>query len=194
MRGCLRLRQIELNQITHLMRALIRFHVRDDITERVVDEVGLDTQDTLSDSKRRPGFQRQYRKQSSTSAKSAVSAAEVTRERLVGRSHCEHLAEVTAFVSDLGLRPDSHQACSEPDVAALLQSNIGVSIMPLSSAGRLGVRSLDLEGFNVSRTLCVYAVAGRQRSMPASTFIKMLRAADWSTIEPQFSASVSKVA
>ncbi len=68
------------------------------------------------------------------------------------------------------------------------------SIMPQSSAGRLGVRSLDLEGFNVNRTVCVYGVSGRQRSMAASTFIKMLRAADWSTIEPQSRSGVSKVA
>jgi DNA-binding transcriptional LysR family regulator len=124
----------------------------------------------------------------------AVSAADVAKERLVGRAHCEHLAEVMTFVAESGMRPDSHQACSEPDVAALLQSNIGFSIMPQSSAGRLGVRSLDLEGFNVSRTVCVYGVSGRQRSMAASTFIKMLRAADWSTIEPQSRSGVSKVA
>jgi DNA-binding transcriptional LysR family regulator len=124
----------------------------------------------------------------------AVSPAEIANERLVGRAHCEHLAEVTAFVSDLGMRPDSHQACSEPDVAALLHSNIGVSIMPQSSAGLLGVKALELEGFDVSRTVCVYAVAGRQRSMAASTFVKMLRAADWSTIEPQLRKGVAKVA
>jgi DNA-binding transcriptional LysR family regulator len=124
----------------------------------------------------------------------AVSTADVAKERLVGRAHCEHIAEVTAFVVDTGMRPDSHQACSEPDVAALLQSNIGVSIMPQSSAGRLGVRSLDLEGFNVNRTVCVYGVSGRQRSMAASTFIKMLRAADWSIIEPQSRTGIPKVA
>jgi DNA-binding transcriptional LysR family regulator len=124
----------------------------------------------------------------------AVRAADLAKERLVGRAHCEHLAEVTAFVVESGMRPGSHQAFSEPDVAALLQSNIGFGIMPQSSACRLGVRSLDLEGFDVSRTVCVYGVSGRQRSMAASTFIKMLRAADWSTIEPQSPAGISKVA
>jgi DNA-binding transcriptional LysR family regulator len=127
-------------------------------------------------------------------SKAAVTKAEVSKERLVGRKHCEHLTEVTAFVSELGMRPDTHLACSEPDVAALLQSNIGVSIIPQSSAGLLGVTALDLEGFNVTRTVCVYAVSGRQRSMAASTFIKMLRAADWSTTEPPMPKSVAKVA
>jgi DNA-binding transcriptional LysR family regulator len=112
--------------------------------------------------------------------KQAVSAADVTKERLVGRSHCEHVAEVTAFATDIGLGAGAHQACSESDVAALLQSNIGISIIPQSSVRPLGVRSLDMDGFDVNRTVRVYAVAGRQRSMAASTFIKMMRAADWS--------------
>ena len=35
----------------------------------------------------------------------------------------------------------------------------------------------------MDRTVFVYAVAGRQRSMAASTLIKMMRAADWSRQE-----------
>ena len=127
-------------------------------------------------------------------AKLAVSAADVANEHLVGRMHCEHIAEVTSFVTELGMRPDTHQACNEPDVAALLQSNIAISVMPQSSAGLLGMRVLDLEGFSISRTVSVYAVAGRQRSTAASTFIKMLRAADWTAIEPQIRKPVPKVA
>ncbi|WP_244534649.1 LysR family transcriptional regulator [Hyphomicrobium sp. CS1GBMeth3] len=126
--------------------------------------------------------------------KGAISSEDVTKARLVGRTHCEHLAEVSAFVTNLGMRPDTHQVCNDADVAALLQNNIGVSIMPQSSAGRLWMRSLDLEGFNITRTVSVYAVSGRQRSLAASTFIKMLRAADWSSIEPHSQAGVPKVA
>jgi hypothetical protein len=40
-----------------------------------------------------------------------------------------------------------------------------------------------VDGFEMDRTVFVYAVAGRQRSMAASTLIKMLRAADWSRRE-----------
>jgi len=126
--------------------------------------------------------------------KMVVSVAEVAKERLVGRTHCEHLAEVSAFTAEIGMRSVPHQACSEPDVAALLKSNIGISIIPQSSVGPLGVRPLDLDGFNVTRTVCVYAVAGRQRSMAASTFIKMLRAADWSPVKTGMQQAEPKVA
>jgi hypothetical protein len=43
------------------------------------------------------------------------------------------------------------------------------------------------------RTVYVYGVAGRHRSMAASTLIKMLRAADWRVVENQvLGASTSK--
>jgi DNA-binding transcriptional LysR family regulator len=112
----------------------------------------------------------------------AVTAEEISKERLVGRSHCEHLEELTAFTTEIGLGTGAHRACTEPDVAALLNSNVGISIIPQSSVAPLGVKALELEGFNVSRTVCIYAVSGRQRSTAASTLIKMMRAADWSQI------------
>jgi DNA-binding transcriptional LysR family regulator len=124
----------------------------------------------------------------------AVSMADVAKERLVGRAHCEHLAEVNAFTADIGMRNVAHQACSEPDVAVLLNSNIGISILPQSSVEPLGVRSVDLDGFDLTRTVSVYAVAGRQRSMAASTFIKMMRAADWSPLTRPQPLGIPKVA
>lgn len=127
-------------------------------------------------------------------SKAEIGVAEVAKERLVGRSHCENLADISAFVTTLGMRADAHLACSEPDVAALLQSNVGISILPQSSVSPLGVKSLDLEGFDITRTVSAYAVAGRQRSMAASTFIKMLRAADWSADSKPRPRGASKVA
>ena len=41
----------------------------------------------------------------------------------------------------------------------------------------------------MERTVFAYAVAGRQRSMAASTLIKMMRAADWSQREAQAKAA-----
>jgi len=68
---------------------------------------------------------------------------------------------------------------------ALLESNFGVGIAPRSSALSLQSRQLDIEGLTIERTVYVYGVAGRQRSMAANTLIKMLRAADWRVVENQ---------
>jgi DNA-binding transcriptional LysR family regulator len=128
------------------------------------------------------------------STKSCIDAPELARERLVCRSHCEHLPEITGFLAEAGLGKDTHKVCSEADVVALLKPNIGFSVMPQSSARALGLKMLDVGGLDVRRSVSVYAVAGRQRSMAASTFIKMLRAADWSEIEPPELKHVPKVA
>jgi hypothetical protein len=37
----------------------------------------------------------------------------------------------------------------------------------------------SVEGIELDRTVCLYGVAGRQRSPIAATFMKMLRAANW---------------
>lgn len=117
--------------------------------------------------------------------KASVASADVARESLVRRTHCEHMQEIAVFLDEIGLGKEAHKVCSDSDVSALLKPNIGFSIMPRSSAMALGLRMLDVEGFDVKRTLCVSAVAGRQRSTAASTFIKMLRAADWSAAVDQ---------
>jgi DNA-binding transcriptional LysR family regulator len=128
-------------------------------------------------------------------SKVAVSSAEVMSERVLCRAHCENLAEVTAFLTEQGVRSaNAHRVNSESDVVALLESHMGVGIMPRSSARSAGVCLLDLEGLNLNRTVSVYAVAGRQRSTAAGTFIKMLRAADWSTLQPPPVPGKSKVA
>lgn len=115
--------------------------------------------------------------------KRGVVASDIVKERLVGRTHCEHLTEIMTFLADSGVRAEGHKTCSEHDVAALLKSNIGIGVMPRSSAKFQDLQQLDLDGFNVRRTVCAYAVSGRQRSVAAATFIKMLRAADWSELE-----------
>jgi DNA-binding transcriptional LysR family regulator len=127
-------------------------------------------------------------------ARAAVTAQDVLKERLVSRTHCEHIPEIKTYLSDIGFGPEAHKVCSEADVVALLKPNIGFSIMPQSSADALGLKMLTLTGFDIQRTVCAYAVAGRQRSTAASTFVKMLRSADWSHIEVSPQVNVPKVA
>jgi DNA-binding transcriptional LysR family regulator len=118
-------------------------------------------------------------------AKAMITASDVAAERLVCRTHCEHTTEIMAFLDQAGHCKDTHRVCTEADAVALLKPNIGFCVMPQSSARLLGLSTLSVEGFDVQRTVSVFAVAGRQRSTAASTLIKMMRAADWSAIEPQ---------
>jgi DNA-binding transcriptional LysR family regulator len=110
----------------------------------------------------------------------AVAAEELRNEKLVCRPYCEDFERGAAFLSAQGVEiPKAHNAGSDSDFLALLNAELGVGFAPESSVSSPELAILDVEGFEMERTVSVYAVAGRQRSMAASTLIKMLRAADW---------------
>jgi DNA-binding transcriptional LysR family regulator len=72
-----------------------------------------------------------------------------------------------------------HEVSSDSDLLALLEANIGIGFLPRTvnapqSLARMAVKDLEL-----GRDVCLYGVAGRQRSPVAATFMKMLRAANW---------------
>jgi DNA-binding transcriptional LysR family regulator len=123
-------------------------------------------------------------KQHPLAKRRSVEADDLAKECLISRIHCEHLAEVGAFLKDhpCGSVP-SHKVVSEHDLVSLLEANLGVSIAPVSSAKSDNVSLIPISGLDVNRTVHVFGVAGRQRSTAANTLIKMLRAADWSAYE-----------
>jgi DNA-binding transcriptional LysR family regulator len=109
---------------------------------------------------------------------------ELINERLLCRTYCENLKELTDFLQEQGGMPKAqHKVSSEHDLVALLEADLGIGIAPRSSAQSSNVEFLSIDGLDVTRTVSVYGVAGRQRSAAASTLIKMLRAADWSSYE-----------
>lgn len=114
----------------------------------------------------------------------AVAPTELINERLLCRTYCENLKELTDFLEENGGLPKAqHKVSSEHDLVALLEADLGIGIAPRSSAQSSNVVFLSIDGLEVTRTVSVYGVAGRQRSAAASTLIKMLRAADWSSYE-----------
>ena len=121
--------------------------------------------------------------------KNPVAIAAVAKQRFLCRSHCEHAAALTGFVKMHGVDPAiAHKVESETDLVALLSANLGYAIAPVSSVTSEGVVLLDIEDLDVTRTVSVYAVAGRQRTSSANTLIKMLRAADWSQFDSELLA------
>jgi DNA-binding transcriptional LysR family regulator len=109
-----------------------------------------------------------------------VALTQLRGERFLNRPYCEMAASLVALLRNHGLEHEAkHKIGCEHDLAPLLQANLGVGILPRSfrssvHLARIAVNDLDLE-----RTISLYAVAGRPRSCAASTFMKLLRAADW---------------
>jgi DNA-binding transcriptional LysR family regulator len=123
-----------------------------------------------------------------------ITPSELSNERLLCRTNCENAKEILEFLDAHGGQPKAkHDISTEPDLAVLLENNFGIGIAPRSSVLNANSRQLRIDGFEIQRTVYAYAVAGRQRSMAASTLIKMLRAADWRLVEEQLASSIGYV-
>lgn len=113
-----------------------------------------------------------------------VGIDQIRKEPFLTRTYCEHLNAVSNFLKDVqGNDAPSHKVVSEHDLEVLLESNLGVSIAPLSATQSATVGFVSIVGLDLCRTVHVYAVAGRQRSTVTSTLVNMLRAADWSSFD-----------
>jgi DNA-binding transcriptional LysR family regulator len=105
---------------------------------------------------------------------------DLKKERLICRPYCEDFERGITLLSTTGIElPVAHNAGSDADFVALLGAELGVGIAPESCLTSPDLALIEIDGFAMDRTVLAYAVAGRQRSMAASTLIKMLRAADW---------------
>lgn len=114
-------------------------------------------------------------------SKDRLATTDLKGERFVCRPYCEDFEEGSALLTNAGIElPSSHNAGSDSDFVALLAAGIGIGFAPESTSTSTAVKALEIDDFRLQRTVFVYAVAGRQRSMAAATLIKMLRAADWS--------------
>ena len=109
-----------------------------------------------------------------------IGLEDLKRERFLLRSHCEKGADLAELLRANGLNADNrHEVSSDQDLLALLDANIGIGFLPRTVNTPPSLVRAALPGFDLGRTVCLYGVAGRQRTPVAATFMKMLRAAKW---------------
>nr|WP_051953553.1 LysR family transcriptional regulator [Methylocapsa aurea] len=114
--------------------------------------------------------------------RNAIDPRDFAGERLIVRTYCEATEEFGDFLKSRHVCPKvSHEIASEHDYLLLLEAGLGAGLMPESAVRSNGLACMPVRGLDLSRRISVYAVAGRQRSAAASTFMKLLRAADWPT-------------
>jgi DNA-binding transcriptional LysR family regulator len=123
-------------------------------------------------------------------AQQPVDPSELSKERLLCRNYCDNKSELTDFLVQAGGYPEhKHDIWTEQDLSSLLAANLGITIMPHSSVSEK-TQALSVKGLDIERKVYAYGVAGRQRSMAANTLIKMLRAADWRSVEAPAQAAI----
>jgi DNA-binding transcriptional LysR family regulator len=111
----------------------------------------------------------------------AADLDELTQERLLLRPYCEQAEQMAALLRSRSVySAHTHELLSERDLLSLLEANIGVAVVPRSVAIPESLTRLPINEFPPNRTVYLYAVAGRPRGGPATTFMKQLNSADWS--------------
>jgi DNA-binding transcriptional LysR family regulator len=101
-------------------------------------------------------------------------------ERLLHRAYCEEASELTGLLAAHGIAQSTGDSIhSDHDLLALIEADVGISIVPESAPSSERLSRVALEGVELTRTVYAYAVSGRERSPAANAVIKLLRAADW---------------
>ena len=72
-----------------------------------------------------------------------------------------------------------HEVVTHHDMAALVQNGLGAAILPRSSPRAENTRRLPIADFPLTRTVSVYAVAGRRRDPAATALLNLLRATEF---------------
>jgi DNA-binding transcriptional LysR family regulator len=112
----------------------------------------------------------------------AVDLDELGQERLLMRPYCEQAEQVAALLRSRNISSSqAHELSSERDLLSLLEVNIGVAVVPRSITIPQSLTRVTINEWSLNRTVYLYAVAGRPRTAPVTTFIKQLNAVDWTS-------------
>jgi DNA-binding transcriptional LysR family regulator len=115
-----------------------------------------------------------------------VEPGHLSEEPLLIQSESEMAEEFSLYLSGQGIiTARAHQVTTVDDLVALAEAGLGVAIVPASTRRSERLRTVPLKGLDITRTIAVYAVAGRKRSSAAAILLNLLRAADWSRYLPE---------
>ncbi len=110
----------------------------------------------------------------------SVDVSALNGQALLQQTGCEDRLAIMQWFEDACCAPTAaHEFDSHHDLGALLLASSGVAIVPISAPQPAGLKRAKLSGLTLTRTIYVYAIAGRQRSAPASAFLNLLRASDF---------------
>jgi DNA-binding transcriptional LysR family regulator len=123
----------------------------------------------------------------------SVDFEDLQQEKLLLRGYCENREQASELFRSRNIDVDhGHEVGSEQDLMRLLAADFGISIVPESAATPELVKRMRVNGFDMTRTVRLYGVAGRQRTAVATAIMKLLRSADWKQRLHQGEASATE--
>src|SRR5215467_5650652 len=113
--------------------------------------------------------------------RSQIGIDELKEEKFLQRSYSEDAAQTTALLRSHNIdAKHSHDVTTDEDLRVLIEADLGIAFAPRSMQAPDALAKIPVNEIELSRTVYVYGVAGRQRTAVAAAMLKMLRAADWS--------------
>jgi DNA-binding transcriptional LysR family regulator len=111
----------------------------------------------------------------------AILVGDLARDRILARPYCELYGAFDDLIKTIEVEAEGrHEVGSDDDLVRLVEANLGIGVLPRSTPSPGTVKRLPLDGLDISRTISLYGVSGRERSAPATALLKLLRARDWS--------------
>jgi len=110
-----------------------------------------------------------------------ISIDELRGQKFLQRNYCEDAVHTRAVLRDHGINLEcGHDVTTDEDLRVLVEADFGIALAPRSMYSPVDLAKVSVSEIELSRTVYVYGVAGRQRTAVAAAMLKMLRAADWS--------------
>ena len=105
---------------------------------------------------------------------------DLKQQKLLLRGYCENREQASELFRSRDIDVDhGHEVASEQDLMRLVAADFGISIMPESTTTPEPLKRMRVNGLDMTRTVRLYGVAGRQRTAVATAILKLLRSADW---------------
>jgi DNA-binding transcriptional LysR family regulator len=115
-----------------------------------------------------------------------IEVEDLRTEQLLSRSYCEGSERLSASLRESGIDVErNHEIASERDLIELVEADIGIAVIPLTSPIPPTLKRAAVDGLDARRTVQLYSVAGRERTAVASAIMRMLRGADWQQVLKQ---------
>jgi DNA-binding transcriptional LysR family regulator len=119
------------------------------------------------------------------SGREAADFSDLLTERILLDADNEMADELAHTLSAAGIQNTvAHQAVTESDLIALLEADLGITILPASAARSEHLCHVALSGCDLMRSVAVYGVAGRRRAAAGTTLLNLLRTAEWPAYPP----------
>lgn len=106
--------------------------------------------------------------------------ADFSNERVLMRPYCEVAKAFSECAREQEIQwGGEHAVVSDADLLELIEADLGIGILPRSTPCPEKLHRIETNGLDITRTIHLYAVAGREKGAPAIALMNLLRAKDW---------------